>query len=93
MEEAFPGPISIGNDLIVKPSWSRLKPRKGQAVVVLDPGLSFGTGQHPTTAFCLEQLVRHRRRAEAQSLLDIRHRLRHPGDRRRQAGVCPGRRL
>ena len=29
----------------------------GQAVVTLDPGLSFGTGQHPTTSFCLEQLV------------------------------------
>ena len=56
---------------MVKPSWSGLKPRKGQAVVVLDPGLSFGTGQHPTTAFCLEQLVSHRRRAEPQSLLDI----------------------
>ena len=27
---------------------------------MLDPGLSFGTGQHPTTAFCLEELVRRR---------------------------------
>jgi ribosomal protein L11 methyltransferase len=26
---------------------------------VLDPGLSFGTGQHPTTGFCLQQLVAH----------------------------------
>lgn len=51
-------PIEIGNALLIKPSWSRRKPRKNQAVVVLDPGLSFGTGQHPTTAFCLHQIVR-----------------------------------
>ena len=37
-------PMTIGSALLVKPSWSRLKPRKGQGVVVLDPGLSFGTG-------------------------------------------------
>jgi ribosomal protein L11 methyltransferase len=64
-------PIRVGSALLVKPSWSRLKPRKGQAVVVLDPGLSFGTGQHPTTAFCLQQLVSRRGRAKPQSLLDI----------------------
>jgi ribosomal protein L11 methyltransferase len=64
-------PISVGSALMVKPSWSRLRPRKGQAVVVLDPGLSFGTGQHPTTAFCLRQLVKRRRQAESQSMLDI----------------------
>jgi ribosomal protein L11 methyltransferase len=43
--------------LLIKPSWSKRKPRKGQAMIVLDPGLSFGTGQHPTTAFCLGQIV------------------------------------
>ena len=64
-------PMTIGGALLVKPSWSRLKPRKGQAVVVLDPGLSFGTGQHPTTGFCLHQLVARHRKAERQSMLDI----------------------
>jgi ribosomal protein L11 methyltransferase len=52
-------PIEIGNALLVKPSWSRKRPKPGQAVVVLDPGLSFGTGQHPTTAYCLEEIVRY----------------------------------
>src|SRR5262249_55485078 len=51
--------------------WSRRRARKGQATVVLDPGLSFGTGQHPTTAFCLEQLVTRRVRGQPQSLLDL----------------------
>ena len=64
-------PISIGTALLVKPSWSKLKPRNGQALVVLDPGLSFGTGQHPTTRFCLEQLVKARSVDGTQSFLDI----------------------
>jgi ribosomal protein L11 methyltransferase len=50
-------PLEIGDALLLKPSWVKQKPRKGQAVVVLDPGLSFGTGHHATTGFCLRQLV------------------------------------
>jgi len=49
--------IEIGNALLIKPSWIKGKPRKNQAVVILDPGLSFGTGQHATTSFCLHQIV------------------------------------
>jgi ribosomal protein L11 methyltransferase len=49
--------IQIGDALLIKPSWIKRKPRKNQAVVILDPGLSFGTGQHATTSFCLHQIV------------------------------------
>lgn len=52
-------PLEFGNLLLVKPGWSRKKPRKNQAVVILDPGLSFGTGQHPTTAYCLGEIAKH----------------------------------
>ena len=64
-------PLTVGPRLLVKPSWSQRQGRKGQQLVVLDPGLSFGTGQHPTTAFCLWQLVTWRRDDIRQSLLDI----------------------
>ena len=64
-------PIEIGNALLVKPSWSKKLPRKNQAVVVLDPGLSFGTGQHPTTAFCLREVARHRKTGARRSFLDM----------------------
>jgi ribosomal protein L11 methyltransferase len=64
-------PIEIGRALLVKPSWSRRRPRKGQALVVLDPGLSFGTGRHATTFFCLEQLVARRQPDVRQSFLDV----------------------
>ena len=63
--------IEVGGALLIRPSWSRRLARRGQAVVVLDPGLSFGTGQHPTTAFCLEHLVKLRRRDRRQSVLDV----------------------
>jgi ribosomal protein L11 methyltransferase len=64
-------PIEIGPSLLIKPSWSNRRARKGQAVVVLDPGLSFGTGQHPTTAFCLRQIAARWDRGKSQSFLDI----------------------
>jgi ribosomal protein L11 methyltransferase len=64
-------PLEIGSALLLKPSWSRRRPRKGLEVIVLDPGLSFGTGRHPTTAFCLRQLVARRRGAPTQSCLDV----------------------
>ncbi|HEX5219422.1 MAG TPA: 50S ribosomal protein L11 methyltransferase [Verrucomicrobiae bacterium] len=64
-------PIEIGKRLLVKPSWIRRSPERGQVVIVLDPGLSFGTGQHPTTEFCLRELVKRHDGARQQSLLDI----------------------
>ncbi len=68
-------PMEIGDSLLVKPSWSKQKPRKNQSVVILDPGLSFGTGQHPTTSFCLNEIVRTAptgaRPTKAKSFLDI----------------------
>jgi ribosomal protein L11 methyltransferase len=64
-------PIEIGKHLLIKPSWSRRRARAGQRVIILDPGLSFGTGHHATTLFCLQQLARGRREGARQSLLDI----------------------
>lgn len=64
-------PIDIGGRLLIKPGWEKKKARKGQHEIVLDPGISFGTGHHPTTLFCLKQIVEQRRDGEKQSLIDI----------------------
>lgn len=68
-------PIEFGDLLLVKPTWSKKKPRRNQAVVILDPGLSFGTGQHPTTAFCLSEIAKNSPRLKlkknGQAFLDI----------------------
>tara|TARA_R100000900_G_scaffold127863_3_gene103420 strand:- start:290186 stop:291073 length:888 start_codon:yes stop_codon:yes gene_type:complete len=48
-------PMRFGRRLWVCPSW--LEPPEPEAVnLLLDPGLAFGTGTHPTTALCLTEL-------------------------------------
>lgn len=42
--------------LVVKPTWLEYSPTAGQTVIEIDPGMSFGTGRHATTAFCLRQI-------------------------------------
>jgi len=64
-------PMEIGHALLIRPSWSKKHARPKQGVVILDPGLSFGTGQHATTSFCLQELVRCRFFSTQQSFLDI----------------------
>ena len=64
-------PIEVGDRLLVKPEWEEREPRLGQAVVTLNPGMSFGTGHHPTTLFCLEQLVECMPLGGGKSFLDV----------------------
>jgi ribosomal protein L11 methyltransferase len=48
-------PLCFGKRLWICPSWH--EPPDSNAInVILDPGLAFGTGHHPTTALCLEWL-------------------------------------
>jgi ribosomal protein L11 methyltransferase len=51
-------PIRIRDDLWVVPSWCT-PPRADALNLVLDPGLAFGTGAHPTTRLCLLWLAEH----------------------------------
>jgi len=52
-------PIQAGQGLWIVPSW--LEPPDASAVnIVIDPGLAFGTGTHPTTSLCLSWLDRNR---------------------------------
>jgi ribosomal protein L11 methyltransferase len=66
----FPA-IVIGRKFLLKPTWNPRLPRPGQVVIELDPGLSFGTGHHPTTRFCLESILRCQHPTQPQSLLDL----------------------
>jgi len=49
-------PLEIGQRLLITPSWEPQRPDDGRAVIVLDPGMAFGTGGHETTRLCLECL-------------------------------------
>lgn len=48
-------PIRINERLWIVPSWHRA-PDPAAVNLVLDPGMAFGTGSHPTTRLCLEWL-------------------------------------
>ena len=63
-------PLEISPRLLVRPEWLADRPKPGQKLLVVDPGLSFGTGQHPTTFFCLQTIDRLAQQGNARSLLD-----------------------
>ena len=50
-------PIRVSERLWIVPSWHEAPDPKA-IVLVLDPGMAFGTGSHPTTRLCLEWLER-----------------------------------
>ncbi|MCK5813821.1 MAG: 50S ribosomal protein L11 methyltransferase, partial [Cocleimonas sp.] len=48
-------PMRFGKNLWIYPSWNDI-PDDDSTKIILDPGLAFGTGTHPTTDLCLQWL-------------------------------------
>lgn len=46
-------PIEIGRNLLISPAWNKNNPG-GRTQIIMDPGMAFGTGAHPSTRLCLE---------------------------------------
>jgi len=46
----------VGRRIVIRPTWRRYHAQPGEIVLNLDPGMAFGTGQHPTTRLCLRAL-------------------------------------
>lgn len=67
-------PFTVGDRLLIKPSWETCENPRNRAVLEIDPASSFGTGQHHTTRLCLELLEQ----------------LMHPGDRVLDLGCGSG---
>jgi ribosomal protein L11 methyltransferase len=63
--------LRIGKRILIKPSWRNHRPHHDEVVIELDPGMSFGTGQHATTRFCLAMLDRLSASRLPLSLLDL----------------------
>ena len=63
-------PMEIGERLLVIPQWLQSEPKvkkllsQGRVPLILDPGLTFGTGSHATTRLCLTALEQHIRGGE-----------------------------
>jgi ribosomal protein L11 methyltransferase len=67
-KQNFP-PLRIGRFLIVPP-WEEVE--QSEAILIrLDPGLAFGTGQHPTTRMCLELLGEQLQAQSSIRVLDV----------------------
>ncbi|MCP1366902.1 50S ribosomal protein L11 methyltransferase, partial [Halomonas sp. BBD48] len=65
-------PLRMGKRLWIVPSWHEAPDPNG-VNLLLDPGLAFGTGTHPTTALCLEWLdaLADEGQLDGQTILDF----------------------
>ncbi|MCL2406381.1 MAG: 50S ribosomal protein L11 methyltransferase [Defluviitaleaceae bacterium] len=52
-------PFELGKKLIICPEWEEVPANNNKTVLKLNPGQVFGTGQHQTTAMCLEILEKY----------------------------------
>ncbi len=49
-------PFAIVPGLVIVPTWESYRSNNDERVIVMDPGMAFGTGHHATTRLCLEFL-------------------------------------
>lgn len=53
-------PFEVADKIVIKPSWEDYKDfAQGKIILEIDPGMSFGTGQHHTTRLCIEQMIKY----------------------------------
>jgi ribosomal protein L11 methyltransferase len=63
-------PLAIGERLLVAPPWD-VPETPGREVLVVEPGMAFGTGQHETTRTCLEEIEAAVATGAVRSALDV----------------------
>ena len=54
--KAYFHPIPVGERLLIQPVWEEPADPQGRKVLLLEPGLAFGSGCHATTRLCMEAL-------------------------------------
>lgn len=52
-------PLSVGEHLVIVPSWEDYEVKEGELVITMDPGMAFGSGTHETTGLCMEALEKY----------------------------------
>ena len=58
-------PVEVGRKLVVVPYWLENEDHGGRLPVILDPGLTFGTGAHPSTQMVMEAMEQYLRPGDA----------------------------
>lgn len=61
---------AVGTRLVVAPPWDAAT-ETGRELIVVEPGMAFGTGQHATTRACLEEIEAAVSDATVRSALDV----------------------
>ncbi|MEI8242408.1 MAG: 50S ribosomal protein L11 methyltransferase [bacterium] len=61
----------VSERIVIRPTWEPYEPLPGDCVVDLDPGMSFGTGNHATTQACLVFLDQLAAADACRSVLDM----------------------
>lgn len=58
---------------LVHPPWKKVKAKKGELRIVIEPGMAFGTGTHPTTRLCLKLLsgLYTDKKIQGKSVIDV----------------------
>jgi ribosomal protein L11 methyltransferase len=51
--------LRVGRGIVIVPAWEAYTPGPGETIVHMEPGMAFGTGLHPTTRLCLQELEKH----------------------------------
>lgn len=62
-------PLTVGDKLVIKPSWEEYNKADDRIILEIDPASSFGTGQHNTTQLCLELIEKNLNKGDR--LLDL----------------------
>lgn len=52
-------PFSVGDKIMIKPSWEELPAQTDKIILKIDPGHIFGTGTHETTQLCMELIEKY----------------------------------
>lgn len=52
-------PIPMTDNLTIIPDWSDYTPREGEHIIRIEPGIAFGTGDHPTTRLAIQAMSQH----------------------------------
>lgn len=52
-------PIPMTDNLTIIPDWSDYSPREGEHIIRIEPGIAFGTGDHPTTRLAIQAMSQH----------------------------------
>ncbi len=52
-------PLEIGERVLIQPEWQPLETETDRVVFKVNPGMTFGTGSHDSTRFCIEEIEKH----------------------------------